>query len=556
MKHAFMGLAMTLGGFLMVSQAARAQGGYANDALLYMRQNPSGTARTLGLAGAGSSLGADFGNLTSNPAGLGFFTKSEISLTPGVGFGTSNAVQASNAAAVGSSFPTVSQTANSFHIASAGLVFASRRPDSDNTSDWRGGALALGFTRLADFNQGISYQNTTDDNHSFFQRLREPYNNGDYTSASYQNNVDDIYNQYLSSNNASTSQYQNIDGLAYGTGLTDQVEVANPGTGTAQGKTIFRVGTPAPLNPADPNYASAPAALKRARVGAITQNETILTKGSLSQFDLGYGGNYRDRLYIGGGIGIVSLNRTRNSTFSESSGGEQDFVSTDYLKTTGTGINGRLGIIVKANDAVRLGASVQTPTYIRLSEEYSTTLTANTKYATTGTVSSLATAPGTFEYSVTTPFRANGGATVLLGKAGFITGDVEYVGYSQAKFNTIDGTSDQGLNDGNANISSNYRSVVNLRFGAEARLAAFRLRAGYAYYASPYKTDASDYNRSQNYFSLGAGVRTKSFFLDLAGVYLTGKEQYQPYALAYVAPPTVNLTNNRFTTSLTGGLLF
>ncbi|AMR27665.1 hypothetical protein A0257_11540 [Hymenobacter psoromatis] len=548
MKHAFGGLAAMLGGFLTFSHAAYAQGGYAGDALLYMRQNPSGTARTMGLAGASVSLGADFGNLTSNPAGLGLFTKSEVSLTPGVGFGTTNATQAANAAAVGNNFPTLSQTANSFHIASAGIVFATRRPDNDNNSDWRGGAFALGFTRLADFNQGLHYQNTTDDNHSFFQRLREPYNNGDYTSADYQTNANDINNQATSGN------YQDIDGLAFGTGLVDQVHVANPGTGTAQGQTIYRVGTPAPLDPNSPDYANAPAALKIARQGAISQTETIQTTGSLSQFDLGYGGNYRDRLYIGGGVGIVSLNRTRNSTFSESSGGDQDFVSTDYLKTTGTGINARLGLIVRAADALRLGASIQTPTYIRLTESYSTTLTANGKYATTGTVNTLSTVPGTFDYSITTPFRANGGATVLLGKAGFITGDIEYVGYSQAKFNTTDGSSDQGLNDGNYNIANNYRNVVNFRFGAEARLDVFRLRAGYAYYADPYQS--SDFSRSQQYYTLGAGVRTKTFFVDVAGVYLNGKDQYQPYSLAYVVPPTVNQTINRFTASLTGGLIF
>jgi len=552
MKHAFWGLAAMLGSFLTFSRAAYAQGGYAGDALLYMRQNPSGTARTLGLAGANVSLGADFGNLTSNPAGLGLFTKSEVSLTPGVGFGTTNATQALNAAAVGTRFPTLSQTANSFHIASAGIVFANRRPDNDNTSDWRGGAFALGFTRLADFNQGLRYQNTTDDDHSFFQRLREPYNNGNYTSAEYQTNVNDIYNQH------NTGTYTNIDGLAYGTGLVDQVEVPNPNTNPrpdqAQGKTIYRLGTPAPLNPADPNYASASPALKIARQGAITQTETIQTKGSLSQFDLGYGGNYRDRVYVGGGVGIVSLNRTRNSTFSESSGGDQDFVSTDYVKTTGTGINARLGLIVRAADALRLGASIQTPTYTHLSEEYSTSLTANTKYATTGTTNTLSTAPGTFDYSITTPFRANGGATVLLGKAGFITGDIEYIGYSQAKFNTTDGSSDRGLNDGNYSIANGYRNVVNFRFGAEARLDVFRVRAGYAYYADPYKS--SDFSRNQQYYTLGAGVRTKTFFVDVAGVYLNGKDQYQPYSLAYVVPPTVNQTNNRFTASLTGGLIF
>lgn len=545
-----MGLATLLGGFLAVSHSAQAQGGYAGDALLYMRQNPSGTARSLGLAGANVSLGADFGNLTSNPAGLGFYTKSEVSLTPGVGFGTANATQVANSAAVGTSFPSISQTANSFHIASAGVVFANRRPDNDNTSEWRGGSFALGFTRLADFNQALRYQNSTDDNHSFFQRLREPYNNGDYTSAGYQNNLDDILNQGRS------NTYTNIDGLAFGTGLVDQVEVTNPGTGTAQGRTIYRNGTPAPLDPRDPNYQNAPPALRTARQGAITQNEDILTKGSLSQFDLGYGGNYRDRLYIGGGIGVVSLNRTRTSTFSESSGGDLDFVSTDYLKTTGTGINARLGVIVRAADALRLGASVQTPTYIRLTEDYNTTLTANTKYAVPGGSSSLSTQPGTFDYSITTPFRANGGATVLLGKAGFITGDVEYVGYSQAKFKTTDGSSDIGLEDGNASIANGYRNVVNARVGAEARLDIFRVRAGYAYYADPYKNGGNSPSRNQNYFSAGAGVRTKAFFVDVAGVYLSSKELYQPYQLANVASPMVNYSNNRFTASLTGGLLF
>jgi hypothetical protein len=525
-----------LGGFLTISQSAQAQGGYANDALLYMRQNPSGTARTLGLAGANVSLGADFGNLTSNPAGLGFFTKSEFSITPGVGFGTTDAVQLNNVAAVGSGFPSVSSTANSFHLASVGLVFANRRPDTDNTSDWRGGAFALGFTRLADFNQSLRYQNSTDDNHSFFQRLREPYNNGDYTSAQYQDNVEDIYNQYVNSNRAGNSQYKNIDGLAYGVGLADQIYVRNPGGGTASGDSIFRIGTPV-------------------RTGNITQTEDVLTKGSLSQFDLGYGGNYRDRLYIGGGIGIVSLSRTRTSTFSESSNGVLDFASTDYLKTTGTGINARLGFIVRAADALRLGASIQTPTYIRLTEEYSTNLTGNRKYVPPGSnVNSLTTLPGTFEYSVTTPFRANGGATVVLGKAGFITADVEYVGYSQAKFKTTDGTVDQGLDDGNYNINNNYRSVVNTRVGAEGRFNIFRVRAGFAYYASPYKNDTFD--RNQKYYSAGVGVRTKSFFLDLAGVYLDGKDLYQPYSLAYTPPPTVVMTNHRFTTSLTGGILF
>ena len=539
MKYVFRGLATLLGVFLTAGYAAHAQGGYADDALLYMRQNPSGTARTLGLAGANVSLGADFGNLTSNPAGLGFYTKSEVTITPGLGFGTDKTAQIANSASyANSTFPSLSQNANSFHLANAGVVFANRRPDSDQSSDWRGGSFALGFTRLADFNQSFRYQNTTNDDHSFFQRLREPYNNGDYTSSSYQAAANDIYSQYNNSRNG--SQYVNIDGLAYGTGLVYQYIVPRPGG--VPGDSIYRLATPQ-------------------RNGAITQNETVTSKGSLSQFDLGYGGNYRDKLYIGGGVGIVSLNRTRTATFSESSdngtGDPQDFISQDYLKTTGTGINARLGIIYKVSDTYRFGASVQTPTYIRLTDVYSTTLTTNPAYTQGAFIQAtptLITAPGSFDYSITTPFRASIGNTILLSKYGFLTADVEYVGYSSAKFNTIDNTSDAGLDYANSTISTGYRNVVNVRAGAEGRFDIFRARLGFAYYADPYQ--GSTYNRAQNYYTAGVGLRTKQFFVDVAGVYLDAKDQYQPYSLATQQSPTDNITTNRFTASLTGGLIF
>ena len=286
-----MGLATLLGGFLGLAHSAQAQSSYVEDALLYSRQGPAGTARVLGLGGANVSLGGDFSNLSSNPAGLGFFTKSEISITPGVGFGSASSAALPNAANTGN-LAAQNQTANSFHIASLGLVFASRRPDSDNTSAWRGGALALGFTRQADFNQGFSYQNQTDDQHSFFRFLREPGGFVSPASAGYQTALSGIRTQDRS------GDYINLDGLAYGNFLTT--------IGKTRRGNLDSLMTPT-------------------RVGPITQREQVLTKGSLSQFDIGYGGNYRDKLYIGIGVGIVSLNRTRTSTFSESSNGGEDF---------------------------------------------------------------------------------------------------------------------------------------------------------------------------------------------------------------------------------------
>ncbi|NML66006.1 hypothetical protein HHL22_12405 [Hymenobacter sp. RP-2-7] len=528
MKHVFIGLATLLCGFLGLSQAARAQGSYVDDALLYSRQNPAGTARTLGLGGASASLGGDYGSMTTNPAGLGLYTKSEFTFTPGVGIGNATTSMVANAASLNSGGGQ--QSANSFNIASIGLVFTNRRADNDASSAWRGGSFAIGFTRLADFNYGYRYRNYTDDNHSFYQFLREPggYPQSSVLSSGYQNTLIDIDNQYTS------GTYTNLDGLAYGSFVTGQLPYTKDANGNP---TSYQVSI---------NYP---------RSGQIQQDGVVQSKGALSQFDLGYGGNYRDRLYIGGGVGIVSVNRTLTSTFGESQNGTENFHYDDYLKTTGTGINARLGIIVRPADAIRIGVSAQTPTYISLTDSYQTTFTSNPSYVVGQGSNVLSTTPGTYDYSVTLPFRANGGLTFLFSKYGFITGDVEYVNTAATRFNPNSNDNTSSFSDVNQTISSGYQNTVNLKVGAEGRFDIFRVRLGYARYGNPYAGGTLD--RGQNYFTGGLGFRTKSFFLDAAEVYLgSSKDQYAPYSLYSAASPIASINANRATTTVTAGFLF
>jgi len=513
-----------LGGFLGLSQAAHAQGSYVDDALLYSRQNPAGTARTLGLGGASTSLGGDYGSMNTNPAGLGLYTKSEFTVTPGVGLGSSKSSIIANSASLAQQ--GLQQSANSFHIASIGLVFTNRRADGDQSSDWRGGSFSLGYTRLADFNYGFGYRNLTDDAHSFYQFLREPggYPQNSFNSTGYQSTVNDIINQ------EQTGDYYNLDGLSYGSFLTDAKPVSNTNTNK-----VITIRNP--------------------RTGEVQQDGVVQSKGSLSQFDLGYGGNYRDRLYIGGAIGIVSMNRTQTSTFGETQNGVDNFYYDDYLKTTGTGINARLGIIVRPADAIRLGASVQTPTYLRLTDVYSTTLTVNPAYIPNSASNVLSTTPGSYDYSVTLPFRANGGATFLFNKYGFVTADVEYVGYSQTRFNTVGDDTSGSFGTDNETIRNNYKNTVNVKVGVEGRFDIFRARLGYARYGNPYSVGSLD--RAQNYITGGLGFRTKSFFLDAAEVYLANtKDQYAPYTLNATASPVASISANRATTTVTAGFLF
>jgi hypothetical protein len=449
------------------------------------------------------------------------YQKSEIQITPGFSVGQGEGTLLNSTTAAG----PLNQNANNFNF-SGGAVFSSRRSRLGYGSDdsaWKGGAFALGFTRIADFNSGSNYLGTVNDNTSLLQRLRE------YRTPLTGNNNGSIVSQ-------APDNYYNLDGLGYG-GFLTTVDRGRRGQDTL---------------------------LTQIRNGRITQGERIQTTGSMSQFDLAYGGSYRDKLYIGLGLGIVSSNFHSRRTLTESENDSSTpFVNLalyDDVQTSGTGFNARLGLIYRVVDAVRIGASVQTPTWMRMTDTYSQSLTTN--YAN-GEQYTPSTGTDQYAYTITTPFRANGGVAVTIGKFGFLTGDVEYVGYQQARLdsnpnNTLGDNAD--FSDTNAYIQQNYAKAVNLRVGGEARLDIFRVRLGYARYGSPYTAttvlNQSATNLAQNYYTAGLGLRTGSFFLDVAGVYSRYNTYYSPYELNRAAAPTVQVKNNRYTTSVTAGFTF
>jgi len=479
------------------------------DALRYSQTQFGGSARTLGIAGANTAVGADIGNLSSNPAGLGLYQQSEANLT--LGYGVTNTSSLYNG--VGNA---ADDSRNSLHVGGFGFVFANRRADNDNTTDWRAGTFAVGMTRINDFNTNFRYAGSVNDRQSLFQRLREP-------TVSNQ----DIDDQYVNG-------YTNLDGLAYGAYLTN---LDSAGVSTVM------------------------------RNGPVQQQESILASGGQSQYSFAYGASYRDKLYLGGSLGIVNTRFDQTRELTEvSSDGAVSLNSYDRLQTRGTGFNLRIGAIYRANDLVRLGVSVQSPTWSRLTDTYSSQL--NTVFTPPkqlvddngNVVQSIPTAAtstptNNYTYSVTSPFRANGGIAVLLSKYGFVSGDLEYANYGQARLNSNSASSENySFADENQAVRNLYRSTVNLRLGAEGRFNIFRVRLGYARYGDPYKTN--DFDRTQNYFTGGLGLRQNNFYLDLAGVYNTSNRYYSPYTLAGNLQPVINTSANRFTTSVTVGLAF
>ena len=170
------------------------------------------------------------------------------------------------------------------------------------------------------------------------------------------------------------------------------------------------------------------------------------------------------------------------------------------------------------------------------------------------------TSDNNFTYSITTPFRANGGVAVTLGKHGFLTGDAEYVGYGQARLSTVSANSsdDAAFAAENTNIQNRYKGAVNLRVGAEGRFDVFRLRLGYARYGDPYAADTNN-ERAQNFYTAGAGLRQGNFFLDAAVVYTTFNQYYTPYSISSPVAgvePLIKINNTRYTTAITAGVTF
>lgn len=513
MKNLKYGLAVAL-----LGPASHAFAQYQVDALRFSQTQPAGTARTLGSGGANVAVGADLGSLVTNPAGLGLYQRSEFSFTPGLGLGNTDARAFGNIS---------TDSRNSVYVASFGAAFTNRRPDTDG-NPWRGGTFALGLTRINDFNQSFRYRGT-------------PATNQDILAYFDRN-----------SRNSQPTDLTDLDDLAYETYLTER---------DATGRYL-------------------PARFEE--TGPLNQDETVLTTGSQTQFDFGYGANYQDKLYLGGAIGIVSTRYNSTSTLTATDPAPAApntpgtaFGSLTYretLETRGSGINARIGAIYRVADAVRVGASVQTPTYMQLSETYGASMNVTfdrpiTVQNQTFSSASHTLDPGEFDYVLTSPFRASGGVAVVVGKNGFLSGDVEYVNYGQARLSNTD-ANDGASSGGNYNfgpdndaVRSLYRSTVNLRLGGELRFDIFRLRAGYARYGDPYQ--ASNYDRTQNYVTGGAGIRQKNFFLDVAGVYGTSKRFYTPYSFSNAdgstntnRTPVVNVDASRYTTSITAGFLF
>jgi hypothetical protein len=464
-----------------ISKSTFAQ--YAKDAVNFSTFQTGATSRIKAIGNAGTAIGGDLSSIGGNPAGLGFFTKSEFSITPEFD-GSKNK----------SSYLGQSNSANKngVNFSNASIVFYSRLntpSGTDKTKGWLSLNFGVGFNRTNDFNQNIYY--------------------------SGKNSSSSINDYYASLANSSGIQDGTLPGWAYSDNLIDRY----------------------PDGYARNNHQGA----------SVNQLNSINRTGGQSEFNLSLGANYSNKLYLGFGIGITDLRYNSTNNFNETgvvsvleNGADVDHnynsVYSQYQDTRGSGVNAKFGVIYKILESLRVGATITTPTYISIDDSYSEGLATN---LSGGTSTTHGPSDYPLSYNMRTPFKAAGGLSLFINQFGFISGDVEYIDYSTTHISSnddYDGTFD------NSTIKANYRATVNAHVGAEIKLAsAISLRGGYGIQGSPLKNNGS----STKTVSGGLGYRFGSYYVDATYLHLAGTQNITPYSIGALTPSaTINNTNN------------
>ena len=237
----------------------------------------------------------------------------------------------------------------------------------------------------------------------------------------------------------------------------------------------------------------------------------------------------------------------------------------NYLRTDGTGVGVKLGVIYRPINFLRLGVAFHSPTYYQLSDTYSAAVDYHFANVDGSPLSGSAdnidnqTDIGNFSYQLRTPWHVMANAAIVLGKSAIVSADYEYIGAQYTEYSSpyTDYTYE------NQNFRNQMRSMHNVRIGAEYRLTpSFSLRAGYAWESSPLRDEYVKKGNIPSFaegtlvtyqvpdaahnFSCGLGYRINNISIDAAYVHRMQNYNIIPYESGNgsMMPTTMDMRHN------------
>ncbi len=462
----------------------QAQDSYFNDQLINNAGDVHGTARFVGMGGALGALGADMSTMNWNPAGIGMFRRSDISITAGAGWNHKGIDE---------------ESTTNVNFQQVGAVYCFDLEEN------------MGLRYL---NFGINYQKKLDFNNAFYA------DNMNLRGLSQMSQLAGLANAgFDTDNNLAGMAVDNLFLTPYdshGQVITDKTTSIHHYGNAYQGLE---------------NYYT------QKSEGWLKEFSVNISGNVNDRFFWG----------LTFGVDMLRY-RAWNDYFERSrrrtDGVRGDYSLYNDHAIDGTGINMQIGAIIRPFEAspLRIALVAETPTWFHLRKSTLYYLTDNVENQRTREAESY------LEYAIRTPWKLRAGVGSTLGSRLAWDVDYEFAAYNYTAMgypnssidnpnsSLFDNTWDKDMN---RNTKANMLSTHNVRAGVEFKpISCLALRLGYNYATSAYKKSisldqinldsyamnyatATSFMRMSDVHSVTAGIgyKARRTYIDLAYKY-------------------------------------
>lgn len=452
---------------------------------LFAERDITGTARYTAMAGAMASVGADPSAVIDNPAGLGLYRRMEVSLTM-----RGLIYQDRQLASLAYPQPKniKKDKISSFQIPQASIVFSL---ENNSPNGLRFCNFMISFNRLHSFNRSNT---SVGQNQPSLEALM----------------IDQLNRNGLDELAVSASDFNHPE-----SGWLSEL-----------GYQTYRIN-PDYLVQVQPNGDT----LSTFRGWQATHGylpETALTideTGYIDEFSAHWAGNIDHRWYIGLGLNIRSLYYTKHRIYAEWYD-NTSYAGTElhsYLRQSGVGFSGSVGVIYQPLQWLRTGISFTTPVCQRITTHTDATMDVYDEQSVAQWHYTTRQYAG--REILTSPLRTCIGTTFLFGTRGLISLQYDYQHW-------------KGVNDIHTlkiggEVVSVKRLFIQAGYACESQFKSLSAQPVYRMAYNDVRTDA-DYRRirAAHYASVGIGYRGKWFIAEIAYQCRYQKYQLSPFAVS------------------------
>lgn len=516
--------------FLCTSFLGYAQGEL--DALKFSKKDLHGTARSMSMGGAFGALGGDQTAISINPAGIGVYRSSEVVAT----FGVSQEISKTD------------QTANSTTFNADNLGFVGYFP-------LRSDAMPM-----------INFGFTVNRQKSFDKEIK----GGGINGGSLIDYIVDRTNQENKGAGIQPILLERGDNLP-------EPFVSQPWL-SVFGYNAYLIN---PVKIDKDKFTGQYTPLQTSGEKPLKQ-VSVKEKGFIDSYDFTVGTTISNVLNVGLALTVMDIYNYSSAEYLE------DFKSGGYtlkneITTKGAGFGGKLGIIYRPINQLRIGLAYHTPTWYSLTESYSGRIDHDMKaYVNNSDYKHGYLHSGVYpnEYNLRTPDKWVVSLASVLANKFILSADYELVNYKNMKLMPSSGSDDNNpYKVHNEYISMDHKAASTVKLGMEYRFTPqFSGRLGYAWMQNPYNEDFVKKGNAgivgsntifriegdTNFFTGGFGYRfNQNFFMDAAVVYKNQTDDLRPFPSLYddagklvIDGGALKLKNNSFRGLVTLGYRF